>query len=93
VDDVAGRRNFPSQARIARFADPEALLKKVSVPVLWMAANDDLGTRDPSARFQLLKPTALSALVWSVSDQYSMVDVSLDQVIECLGRVNAAAPR
>ena len=58
-----------------------------------MAANDALGTRDPSARFQLLKPTALSALVWSVSDQYSMVDVSLDQVIESLCKVKAAAER
>ena len=72
------------------FVDPEALLRKVSVPVLWMAANDDLGPRDPSARFKLIKASPLNNLVWSVSDQSSMVDVSLAEVIAWLGKVKAA---
>ncbi len=69
------------------FADVEALLRKVSVPVLWMAANDDKGTRDPSARFANIKANPLNALTWSVSDQYSMVDVSLPEVITWLNKV------
>jgi len=71
------------------FADQEALLRKVTVPVLWLAANDDLGTRDPTPRFRQIKPGPLTTLVWSVSDQYSMVDVSLDPVIQWLGKVRA----
>jgi pimeloyl-ACP methyl ester carboxylesterase len=71
------------------FADQEALLRKVTVPVLWLAANDDLGTRDPTARFKLIKPAPLTTLMWSVSDQYSMVDVSLPEVIAWLGKVKA----
>jgi pimeloyl-ACP methyl ester carboxylesterase len=74
------------------FADVEGLLRKVSVPVLWMAANDDRGSRDPTARFRLIKPNPLSSLVWSVSDQYSMVDVSLGEVIAWLDKLKSAAP-
>lgn len=89
-----GRQTTPNQmlsfeSPDSPFADPEALLKKVAVPVLWMAANDDLGTRDPSARFKLIKPSPLNTLAWSVSDQYSIVDVSLDQVIQWLGKIKA----
>jgi pimeloyl-ACP methyl ester carboxylesterase len=69
------------------FADVEGLLKKVTVPVLWLAANDDKGPRDPSARFALIKAHPLNSLMWSVSDQYSMVDVSLGEVIAWLGKI------
>jgi dienelactone hydrolase len=74
------------------FADVEGLLKQVSVPVLWLAANDDLGTRDPTPRFRLIKAHPLNSLVWSVSDQYSMVDVSLPQVTAWLDKLKSAAP-
>jgi pimeloyl-ACP methyl ester carboxylesterase len=73
------------------FADAEGLLGKVAVPVLWMAANDDRGPRDPTPRFRLIKADPLSALIWSVSDQYSMVDVSLGEVIAWLDKLKAAA--
>jgi hypothetical protein len=73
------------------FANPEALLPRVKVPVFWMAANDDTGTRDPSPRFNLLPKTPLTTIVWSKTDQYSMVDVSIADVIAWLDRVKAAA--
>jgi dienelactone hydrolase len=72
------------------FADVPALLSKVSVPVLWMAANDDLGPRDPTSQYNLIKPDAQNALMWSVSDQYSMVDVSLPQAIDWLNKIRGA---
>jgi hypothetical protein len=58
-----------------------------------MAANDDLGPRDPTARFKMIRPMPLNTLVWSVSDQYSMVDVSVGEVIAWLAKVKAAPPR
>jgi pimeloyl-ACP methyl ester carboxylesterase len=69
------------------FADVDALLRRVTVPVLWMGANDDKGPRDPSARFALIKANPLNTLTWSVSDQYSMVDVSLPEVIAWLNKL------
>src|SRR5262249_3687221 len=45
------------------FADPEGLIKKVSMPMLWMAANDDLGPRDPTPRFSLAQKTPLNEIV------------------------------
>jgi dienelactone hydrolase len=72
------------------FADIPRLLSRVSVPVLWMAANDDLGPRDPRPQYELIKANPQSTLVWSVSDQYSMVDVSLPVVIDWLGKIKAA---
>jgi pimeloyl-ACP methyl ester carboxylesterase len=72
------------------FADPERLIAKVSVPLFWMAANDDTGPRDPSARFNLAKKTPLNTIVWSRTDQYSMVDVSIAEVIAWLDKLKAS---
>src|SRR4051812_29516994 len=69
------------------FADPEALIKKVSVPFFWMAANDDVGPRDPMAQFKLAKANPLNTIVWSKSDQYSMIDVSIGDVIAWLDKL------
>jgi pimeloyl-ACP methyl ester carboxylesterase len=73
------------------FADPDALFKQLKVPLFWMAANDDTGTRDPSNRFKLAAPSRLNTLVWSKTDQYSMIDVSIGEVIAWLDRMKAAA--
>ena len=73
------------------FADPQSLVSKVSVPLLWVAANDDLGPRDPTALFNYAKPNPLNALVWSKSDEFSMVDVSIDEVLAWLAKLKAAA--
>ncbi len=72
------------------FSDPEALFSKVKTPLFWMAANDDLGPRDPSTRFALAQKTPLNTLVWSKTDQYSMVDVSIGDVIAWLDKLKAA---
>jgi pimeloyl-ACP methyl ester carboxylesterase len=73
------------------FADPEGLLRKVSVPFLWMAANDDVGPRDPTSRFNAVQKTPLNAIVWSRSDQYSMIDVSIGDVIAWLDKLKSSA--
>ena len=73
------------------FADPQSLVSKVSVPLLWVAANDDLGPRDPTALFNYAKPNPLNTLVWSKSDEFSMVDVSIDEVLAWLAKLKAAA--
>jgi pimeloyl-ACP methyl ester carboxylesterase len=73
------------------FADPDALIKKVSVPLFWMAANDDLGPRDPTPHFSLAKANPLNAVVWSKTDQYSMIDVSIGDVIVWLDKLKAAS--
>jgi pimeloyl-ACP methyl ester carboxylesterase len=72
------------------FADPDALIRKVSVPLFWMAANDDTGTRDPSRSFNLAQKTPLNTIVWSKTDQYSMIDVSIGEVIAWLDKLKAA---
>jgi hypothetical protein len=72
------------------FADPDALVSKVSVPLLWMAANDDLGPRDPTDRFKRAPANPLSSLIWSTSDEFDMVDVSIDQTIAWLNKLKAA---
>jgi hypothetical protein len=71
-------------------ADPESLIGKISVPFFWMAANDDIGARDPTPRFNLAKRTPLNTLVWSTTDQYSMVDVSIAEVIAWLDKLKLA---
>jgi pimeloyl-ACP methyl ester carboxylesterase len=73
------------------FADPDALFKKVSVPLFWMAANDDTGPRDPSERFKLAKPNPLNTIVWSRTDQYSMIDVSIGDLIAWLDKFKQSA--
>jgi pimeloyl-ACP methyl ester carboxylesterase len=72
------------------FANPDALFAKLKVPLFWMAANDDTGVRDPSARFNLAPGGPLNTLVWSKTDQYSMVDVSIADVIAWLDRLKLA---
>jgi dienelactone hydrolase len=72
------------------FADPAALVSKISVPMLWMAANDDLGPRDPTDLFNRAHPNPLNTLVWSKSDEFDMIDVSIDDVIAWLGKLKAA---
>jgi hypothetical protein len=59
--------------------------------MFWMAANDDVGSRDPSPRFNLAKKTPLNTIVWSRTDQYSMVDVSIGEVIAWLDKLKASA--
>src|SRR6185295_10436755 len=73
------------------FADIEGLIKKVSVPFFWMAANDDTGTRDPSSSFSLAQRTPLNTIVWSKTDQYSMVDVSIADVMAWLDKLKLSA--
>jgi pimeloyl-ACP methyl ester carboxylesterase len=73
------------------FGNPDAMLRKVAVPTFWMAANDDTGPRDPSARFDLVPKTPLNTIVWSRTDQYSMVDVSIAEVIAWLDKLKATA--
>jgi len=72
------------------FADPEGLIKKVSVPFFWMAANDDTGPRDPTPRFNLAQKTPLNTIVWSKTDQYSMIDVSIADVLAWLDKLKTS---
>jgi pimeloyl-ACP methyl ester carboxylesterase len=74
-------------------ADEEALLTKISAPLLWIDANDTVGPRDPTPRFNLAPATPLNTFIRSTTDHFAMVDKSADDLIAWLEKVKASASK
>jgi pimeloyl-ACP methyl ester carboxylesterase len=68
-------------------ANFETQLPMVHGPLLWIAANDDVGPRDPMDKFKLAAKNDRNKLARSTTDHYSMVDVEVGTVVAWLNEL------